>query len=229
MCYAAEKNKEHDKFGKGQQHPPQQKRSHVSLTMRVNNVDYSLLRSTPELHRAFVENVKTAIAASAGATVSAADVQVELSAGSVIIKADVHPPKGLETEQINDALAANKQITQKVTSAIEEVPGIESITSGQPSTALVSSPTVVLPSDANEEPAAKNQDKEELEEKPDMAMIIGAALGGLLVCSVILMIVAACWCGRRTCINRKGNLGSDAQSFKADSNPNISVNPAIEV
>jgi len=188
---------------------------------RVNNVDYSLLRSTPKLYTAFTERVKSAIAASAGPKVKASDVDLEIIAGSVIIKAHVKPPQGVAAKQITEVLAETKgQVTEKVTSSIQKVEGIESITSGTPSTTFVSVTETLV--SRKEEAVPTNQEQES--KTRSIAVVIGASLGVLLVCAVGLSILACLWCGR-------SGKGSELSASKSESNPNIDmadINPALE-
>jgi len=231
MCYSDKKQMQRTEGGKhpsdedGEAQKKKKTRSIVSVSMRVNNVDYSALRSKPAVFEAFAARVKKAVAASSGnPEVTADDVRLEISAGSVIVKADVRPPQGVDAAEISTALGSQQQVAAEVTTAVAQVPGISDIASGTPAAVVISPPTVI----EEEQPAALTEKAESEHEsrRQPVALIIGISLGVVLLCSAVLLVVAACWC----CRSRNGGKKAGAQSTpNLESNPNISVNPALEM
>lgn len=84
----------------------------VSFSMKVQNVDYSLLSSNTETLDAFKATLRQSIAEQAGKGVLPSHVHLELSAGSVVVKATVKPPPTVSVQKVQSnlkvAVAASK-------------------------------------------------------------------------------------------------------------------------
>merc|ERR1719247_1596982 len=103
---------------------------YVALSMKVLNVNYVSLHANTDMRAQFVQNVKEAIIFESGAGIAQEDVQVHLSAGSVIVQASIEPSSSAMSSLILTRLEASTTLTKTVVDQVSSVPGISSITSG---------------------------------------------------------------------------------------------------
>lgn len=93
------------------------------------NVNFYELEANAELFEGFVTGCQEAVAENAGELVSAEDVKVFLSAGSVLVTAEVSPPN-------NDALASVQSsmnlesISESVGTKVRQLPNINDVSTG---------------------------------------------------------------------------------------------------
>uniref|UniRef100_A0A7S4VET4 Uncharacterized protein n=1 Tax=Alexandrium monilatum TaxID=311494 RepID=A0A7S4VET4_9DINO len=76
----------------------------VHFSMKVQNIDYGLLSAAPETLDTFKATVREAVAEKAGVLPS--HVHLELSAGSVVVKATILPPKHVPIQVVETNLKA---------------------------------------------------------------------------------------------------------------------------
>jgi len=112
----------------------------VDFTLRLNNIQFSLLSANPPVLSEFKFKLKRIIAAKASRNVSLEHVSLEVKPGSVIVVATVSPPNGVSVDDVQVSLAANLQVLDEVTYEVDQVPGIQAVSSGAISTILISAP-----------------------------------------------------------------------------------------
>lgn len=107
----------------------------VQVKMAVQGIDYNSLLANEKLTHDFEESMKSAIAS--GRDINQDEMSIELSNGSVIVKAGVSPASGSP-----DALLANLQsskdaIASKATDNVKALPGRQAITNGNISVSVL--------------------------------------------------------------------------------------------
>jgi hypothetical protein len=103
------------------------------LAMTLEGVSYPLLASRPTLLSAFEASVRGAIAAEVGSVsefVTPADVSLELSAGSVRIRATVTFPLGASVGAAQAQLASSTSLGPALASRVAELEGIGEVLTG---------------------------------------------------------------------------------------------------
>jgi hypothetical protein len=102
----------------------------VRVTMRVENMEHSLLLASPSLLSQFVEKVEHVVAKHAGNGVSHKDVEVGLSPGSIQVEASVHAYSGLEMKTIHQALSTSTNIKTDLVQSLQSILGIDLVSTG---------------------------------------------------------------------------------------------------
>eukprot|EP00929_Paragymnodinium_shiwhaense_P035658 TRINITY_DN19215_c0_g1_i2.p1 TRINITY_DN19215_c0_g1~~TRINITY_DN19215_c0_g1_i2.p1 ORF type:complete len:951 (-),score=292.97 TRINITY_DN19215_c0_g1_i2:69-2921(-) len=100
----------------------------VSLSMKLENVNFDLLAADQQLHADFVKTLQTAMAAESG--VSREDVQPTLSPGSVRVKATVTLGDSAKATSVQSKLADSAALGKAVSSQIKAMPGIGKVSTG---------------------------------------------------------------------------------------------------
>lgn len=100
------------------------------LRIAVNNVDYSALLQRPQLLSDFETNTKNILAVEAGCGIQAKDVQLLLSAGSVVVQAAFQLPAGISRDSIRSKLASSASLQHEMISKLSSISGIQDVTTG---------------------------------------------------------------------------------------------------
>jgi hypothetical protein len=148
----------------------------ISLTLRLNNMQFSLLLARPSVLSELRSKVKSVIATAAGNDVLPSDVALDIMPGSVIISAALQTFSGRQSEV--DAIQTNlntNQMIQEITAEVGAIAGIESVTTGEVSTSIVSVPTLQTTS------ASPSRS----ENKSKLSFIVGSLAGGVAMLSLV--------------------------------------------
>lgn len=123
----------------------------VELKMIVTNVDYAMLMSDASLARTFASNIQKQIAKDAGQGVYEKDVKVTLTAGSVVVTAQINPAAFVSRSYLRNKLQlASTSLSQNIAQVVAKIPGIVRVSTG---TISVSPATLsaATPAGGNEE------------------------------------------------------------------------------
>jgi len=114
----------------------------VAFTMSVKNVDHVVLFGNAEMLAAFEASIKESVALRAGHGVVPEDVQMALSAGSVIVDTTVAAPSRASANAVQSTLSSDLDLTRLVATSLNSVPGISSanVTITSPPVLQVSAP-----------------------------------------------------------------------------------------
>eukprot|EP00929_Paragymnodinium_shiwhaense_P076281 TRINITY_DN39189_c0_g1_i5.p1 TRINITY_DN39189_c0_g1~~TRINITY_DN39189_c0_g1_i5.p1 ORF type:complete len:1170 (+),score=420.06 TRINITY_DN39189_c0_g1_i5:206-3715(+) len=111
---------------------PQVKSENVVVSMKVSNVDYPSLLRNPSMLADFKAKTKEAIAEAAGPGVKPHDVSLQLSSGSVAVKATITPPAGVSAKRLGQSMSSGAGgLAAGVVAKVKTVSGIESVVSGE--------------------------------------------------------------------------------------------------
>jgi hypothetical protein len=148
----------------------------ISLTLRLNNLQFSLLSAYPSVLSDLRAKVKRVIATTAGKDVLPSDVDLEIMPGSVIISASLQTFSGRQSsaEAIQSNLN-NDQMLKDITTQVKGMAGIESVTTGQISTNIVNPPTLQTTSAFPSTPESESK----------LSFIVGSLAGGAAMLSTI--------------------------------------------
>jgi len=103
----------------------------VQVTLTVNNVNFDALNQNQILRNGFVAAVKRSVAQQAGGGVTPADVAVELSAGSVRVRATIIPPAATTSTSLTGTLASGSaSLSTSLLNELSSVSGIGTVASG---------------------------------------------------------------------------------------------------
>lgn len=121
----------------------------VPLTVKVENVNYAQLISNGAADD-FKKAVQTAVAKEAGDGITADDVLVELSPGSVVAKVTVKPKSGTVSSAAKTKLTGKLAVAKAVASGVSAVAGVKAASTGTISASTWSTlaecaPSVVTP------------------------------------------------------------------------------------
>jgi len=118
----------------------------ISGSMTIQGVDYSLLNANSAMKTTFMNTCATQIAATATG-ISASDVTVTLSAGSVAVDYTITVPSGVDASGVQSsvATAATSTLATQMATAISAISGINSFTDGSISVTGISTPTLTDP------------------------------------------------------------------------------------
>jgi hypothetical protein len=148
----------------------------ISLTLRLSNLQFSLLSAHPSVLSELQSKVKRVIATTAGKDVLPSDVALDVMPGSVIILASLKTFSGRQSS--SDTIQSNlnnDQMLQDITSEVKAIDGIESVVTGDVSTSIVEAPAIhttsVSPS------TAESQSK--------LSFIVGSLAGGVAMLSMV--------------------------------------------
>jgi len=157
----------------------------VDFTLRLNNIQFSLLSANPPVLSEFKLKMKSIIAAKAGRKVSLEHVSLEVKPGSVIVVATVSPPSGVSVDEVQVNLVANLQVLDEMTYEVSQIPGIQAVTSGAISTSLISAPV------ARSTPHSRESERSE-SKRFRLPFIIGATAGGAVLLACISFVCFKC-------------------------------------
>jgi len=109
----------------------------AAVSMKIKNISYEALMEDSMVRASFEKAVSRAIAREAAAGASAEDVnlsfqghvQRELSAGAIVINANVTAPNKVLASSIHSTLAASTTLTSSVVLSLQDVLSIKNITS----------------------------------------------------------------------------------------------------
>jgi hypothetical protein len=112
---------------------------HTTVTLAVEHVDFSALANDKAMHDSFIKGMKEAVVEAALPTVIHwQDVHIALSAGSVVVKAEIIPPLGVSVSGLSkDMTKAGAKLASLAVSKAKKVPGIEAAVTGGEITAAV--------------------------------------------------------------------------------------------
>lgn len=102
----------------------------VSLSMRVQHLDYARLQAHPELRAPLESQVKGAIAAEAGHGITPDSVLLRLQAGSVVVKATIDSLQAKTADAVTKGLHSSSTLGPKVADGVKSVWGVDSISTG---------------------------------------------------------------------------------------------------
>lgn len=92
-------------------------------TMRVENVNYAVLKQDSALLTQFTQALKQALADKAGPHVKEEHVAIKLSAGSVVVEATITAPQGVSSANLQKSLADSKaSLAEHVVTVIKALP-----------------------------------------------------------------------------------------------------------
>lgn len=98
----------------------------------VENVDYDQLCQAPTLTDNFKKAVQTGVAAQAGPPITADDVSVKLSAGSVVAHVTVTPKSGAAVpSSATSKLQSKAGVSNAIVGGVSKVSGISSVSTGK--------------------------------------------------------------------------------------------------
>jgi predicted transcriptional regulator len=109
----------------------------VSVSVAMKNVNVNVLNSDPALKAAFLKSVQEAIAKQAEFGTKPENVKVKVSvdsAGKVVVKSVVTPPKGIVPSTIRTTLASSTkagELTKSVVKSVKSTPGMKKATTGE--------------------------------------------------------------------------------------------------
>jgi hypothetical protein len=148
----------------------------ISLTLRLNNLHFSLLSANPYVLSDLRAKVKRVIATTASKNVLPSDVDLEIMPGSVIISASLRTfsPRQSSADAIQTNLN-NDQMLKDITTQVNAIDGIESVTTGEISTNIVSPPTLQKTSASPSKPESESK----------LSFIVGSLAGGVAMLSMV--------------------------------------------
>jgi len=177
--------------------------SAVAFTVRLNNIQFSLLVASPSLFSEFELKVKQSLAKTAGHGVSPHDVSVKLKPGSVIVVASIHASNKASASTLQSNLFENPAMLDELIAEVKEVPGIQTATTGAITATLVSTPVVQITTQAlgstTQPPSPQSSSK--------LPFIIGSVCGGAAIVSVL---AAGCCLWRKCCGTHTKGRGSES-------------------
>jgi len=110
----------------------------VQTTLKIDNVDFAAMDASTKA--ALADAIREAAKASVPA---GCEVQVELSAGSVVALISVTPPSGTSLADVTSQLTTNQeQLTKDTVENVKKVDGIDTFVSGTISAAVTVAPAV---------------------------------------------------------------------------------------
>jgi len=103
----------------------------VEVKMTVKNMSFTALTASPGMRAEFEQTVKASMAEAAGPGVRPADIEVHISAGSVVVDAKIAPPPGVKASDMDGNMkAGNNSLGTMLIARVKALPGIKSIALG---------------------------------------------------------------------------------------------------
>jgi len=155
----------------------------VDFTLRLNNIQFSLLSANPSVLSEFKLKMKSIIADKASQRVMPEHVSLDLKPGSVIVVASVAPPSGVSASEVQSSLGEKLKQLDDVAAALSQVPGIRSVTSGDITVTLVSAPAARSTVQSHEAQAP---------ESSKLPFMIGALAGGAALLAFVSLACFLC-------------------------------------
>jgi len=109
---------------------PTSKVDGVAVSMTVHQLDYKSLMANANLRDTFIKNVKETIAKEASNFILPEHVHLELSEGSVVIRAKIIPPRNDLATSVLSTLGSSVSIAGSIVASVKAIPGIEQAVKG---------------------------------------------------------------------------------------------------
>eukprot|EP00927_Polykrikos_kofoidii_P082311 TRINITY_DN8153_c0_g1_i1.p1 TRINITY_DN8153_c0_g1~~TRINITY_DN8153_c0_g1_i1.p1 ORF type:complete len:1222 (-),score=229.65 TRINITY_DN8153_c0_g1_i1:120-3785(-) len=116
----------------------------VFLSLLVTNVNFYQLVQMYVVLANFVVSLQAALAQEAGTGIESKHVDIELAAGSVLVKAFISPPDLDSLNTVQARLASSISLASTVASSVAAVPGIERVSTGSVSVTDISAVQIVV-------------------------------------------------------------------------------------
>jgi hypothetical protein len=196
VCYSTQRKKDdHEELGEDDHAQDQTKDKQipfgssvaVDVTLRLNNIQFSLLSANPAVLVAFKSRMQSIIAGKAEQGILPEHISLEVKPGSVIVAAAIHPPSGTSVDKVHQDLSQNLLVLEDMAQEVGQVPGIQAATSGPITMSLVSAPTVRNTLKANVPDASDSN-------RLPVPSIMGAIAGGAAMLAFVSL--ACCLCTR---------------------------------
>jgi hypothetical protein len=103
------------------------------VTVTMHNVSYEALVANTSLFEAFKAAALQVVVSSSGAGIQAKHIDIEVFAGSVIVKATITPPESIGIDQVRSNLleATPAVLGQALIAGVTEVEGFHAVTTGE--------------------------------------------------------------------------------------------------